>query len=227
MVFKLSENEIEEFVKKVDFNKTNGLIPAIVQDASNNQVLMHGYINEKALRLTLKTGKIHFWSRSRGRLWLKGEESGHTSLVQNAILDCDNDTLLFKVQQIGSICHTGKETCFHNFIVTEEKSKVDARVMERIFEVIQSRIKEPTENSYVSTLTLKGDNIILRKIEEETAELADSMKNNNSEEIVNEATDIIFHTMILLAKKDINIQDIFEELEKRHKEKTEYTYSHS
>ena len=114
LLLKLLETGVEEFLKKVNFEKAEALVPVVVQDASNDKVLMQAFMNKEALWLTLTSGKMHYWSRSRGRIWLKGEESGHHSLLQNAILDCDNDAILFKVQQIGTVCHTGQETCFHS-----------------------------------------------------------------------------------------------------------------
>jgi phosphoribosyl-ATP pyrophosphohydrolase/phosphoribosyl-AMP cyclohydrolase len=217
----LNETEINKFVKKVNFEKGNGLVPAVVQDASNGRVLMQAYMNEEALRLTLASGKTHFWSRTKGRLWMKGEESGHHSLVQNAILDCDNDAILFKVQQIGPVCHTGEQTCFYRPIKSEESVEVDAKMLERLFEVIKERIRNPTENSYVSRLTAKGEDAVLQKIGEEAVEIVLAAKENKSKEITHEAADEIFHIMVLFAQKGINLSRIFEELERRHKNKTE------
>ena len=221
MVLQLDETEIEDFVEKVDFGKAKGLVPVVVQDASNNRVLMQAFIDEEALRLTLASGRMHFWSRSRGRIWLKGEESGHHSLLQNAILDCDNDAILFKVQQIGAVCHTGQETCFHEPIVSEEQRAVDAKVVERIFEVVVDRIKNPKEKSYVSRLTAKGEDAVLQKIGEETVELIIATKDNSPEEIIHEATDILFHILVLLAQKGFELRAIFDELEHRHQAKTQ------
>lgn len=221
MVLQLSETEVEDFVKKVDFGKAKGLVPVVVQDASNDKVLMQAFMNEEALRLTLTSGKMHFWSRSRGRIWLKGEESGHHSLLQNVILDCDNDAILFRVQQIGAVCHTGRETCFHKPVIAEEKRPVDAKIVERIFEVIADRVKNPTEESYVSRLTAKGEDAVLQKIGEETVELILAAKDNNPEGIVHEATDVLFHVLVLFAQKGFELRGIFEELEHRHQVKTQ------
>jgi len=221
LVLQLNETEINEFIKKVDFGKAKGLVPVVVQDASNGKVLMQAFMNEEALRLTLASGRMHFWSRGRGRIWLKGEESGHYSLLQNAILDCDNDAILFKVQQIGVVCHTGQETCFHKPIVAEEERVVDAKIVERIFEVAVDRIKNPTEESYVSRLTAKGEDAVLQKIGEETVELILATKDNRPKEIVHEATDILFHILVLFAQKGCRLQEIFEELEHRHQLKTQ------
>ena len=221
MVLQLNETEIEEFVEKVNFEKGNGLVPAVVQEASNNRVLMQAYMNEEALRLTLASGKTHFWSRTKGRIWLKGEESGHYSLVQNVVLDCDNDAILFKVQQIGPVCHTGEESCFYKPLKAEDKQEVDAKMLERLFEVIKERIRNPTQKSYVSRLTAKGENAVLQKIGEEAVEIVLAAKDDNATEITHEAADVLFHILVLFAQKSIKLTRIFEELERRHKNKTE------
>ena len=221
MVLQLNKSEIDEFVKQVDFRKANGFVPVVVQDASNGKVLMQAFMNEEALLLTLTSGRMHFWSRSRGRIWLKGEESGHHSLLQNAFLDCDNDAVLFKVQQIGAVCHTGQETCFNKPIVPEQESVVDAKIVERIFEVIVDRIRNPSKESYVSSLTAKGEDAVLQKIGEEAYELVLAAKGNRSEEITHEATDVLFHILVLFAQKGFKLQGIFDELERRHRVKTQ------
>ena len=198
MVLQLSEKGIEDFVQRVDFEKTQGYVPVIVQDASTNKVLMHAFMNDEALRLTLASGRMHFWSRTRGRLWQKGEESGHHSLLQNIILDCDHDAIVCTVQQTGAICHTDSETCFHNpLIPTEEEPIADAMILERIFEVVLDRIKNPTKGSYVSQLTGKGTDAILRKISEEATELILATKDDLPKEVIHEATDILFHILVL------------------------------
>ena len=221
MVLQLNEDEIEEFVKKVNFEKGRGLVPALVQDALNGRLLMQAYMNEEALRLTLASGNTHFWSRSRGRIWQKGEESGHYSLVQNAVLDCDYDAILFKVQQIGPVCHTGEETCFYRPIIPEGEQEVDAKIIEKIFAVVQERIRNPTETSYVSRLTAEGEDAVLQKIGEESLELVLAVKEGNKKEITHEAADVLFHILVLFAKEGIKLTGIFEELKRRHKRKTE------
>ena len=220
-MLQLNENEIKDFIKKVDFKKGKGLVPAIVQDASNGRMLMQAYMNEEALRLTLASGKTHFWSRTKGRLWMKGEKSGHYSLVQNAVLDCDDDAILFKVQQVGPACHTGEETCFYKPIKAEDRQAVDAKMLERLFEVIKERIRNPTEKSYVSRLTAEGEDAVLQKIGEEATEIVLAAKANNAKEVTHEAADVIFHIMVMFAQKGIPLNSIFEELERRHKNKTE------
>ncbi|TET26199.1 MAG: bifunctional phosphoribosyl-AMP cyclohydrolase/phosphoribosyl-ATP diphosphatase HisIE [Candidatus Bathyarchaeum sp.] len=220
LVLKLDENEIKAFIEKVNFGKGNGLVPVVVQDASNNRVLMQAYMNEEALRLTLASGRMHFWSRTKGRIWMKGEESKHYSLVQNAVLDCDDDAILFKVQQIGSVCHTGEETCFHKPLKAEDKQGVDAKMLERLFEVIKERIRNPSEKSYVSRLTSKGEDAVLQKIGEEAVELILAVKADNPKEVTHEAADVIFHILVAFAQKGYNLNSIFEELDRRHKRKT-------
>ena len=221
MVLQLNKSEIDEFVKQVDFRKANGLVPVVVQDASNDKVLMQAFMNEEVLRLTLTSGRMHFWSRSRGRIWLKGEESGHHSLLQNAFLDCDSDAILFKVQQMGAVCHTGQETCFNKPIVPEQETVADAKIVERIFEVIADRIRNPTKESYVSSLTAKGEDAVLQKLGEEAYELVLAAKSNRSKEITHEATDVLFHILVLFAQKGFKLQGIFDELERRHRVKTQ------
>ena len=221
MVLKLDENEIKAFIEKVNFEKGNGLVPAIVQDTSNNIVLMQAYVNEEALRLTLESGRMHFWSRTKGRIWMKGEESKHYSLVQNAVLDCDNDAILFKVQQVGVVCHTGEETCFYKPLKPEEAVSVDARMLERLFEVIKDRIRNPSEKSYVSRLTSKGEDAVLQKVGEESVEFIIAVKSDDSKEATLEAADVIFHMLVSFAQKGYNLNSIFEELDQRHKKKTE------
>jgi phosphoribosyl-ATP pyrophosphohydrolase/phosphoribosyl-AMP cyclohydrolase len=227
LVLQLSETEVEDFVKKVDFEKADGFVPVVIQDASSDKVLMQAFMNDEALRLTLTSGKMHYWSRSRGRIWLKGEESGHHSLLQNAILDCDNDAILFKVEQIGAVCHTGRKTCFHKPVIAEEEGAVDAKIVERIFEVIMDRIRNPAEESYVSQLTAKGEDNVLRKIGEETVELILATKDNRPHEIVHEAADILFHVLVLFAQKGFELRAIFEELERRHQVKTQSLQKYS
>jgi len=220
LVLKLDENEIKVFIEKVNFEKGNGLVPAIVQDTSNNRVLMQAYMNEEALRLTLSSGRMHFWSRTKGRIWMKGEESKHYSLVQNAFLDCDNDAVLFKVQQVGQVCHTGEETCFHKPLKPEEDVGVDAKMLERLFEVIKERIRNPSETSYVSRLTSKGEDAVLQKVGEEAVEFILAVKSDNPKEATLEASDVIFHMLVSFAQKGYNLNSIFEELDRRHKKKT-------
>jgi phosphoribosyl-ATP pyrophosphohydrolase/phosphoribosyl-AMP cyclohydrolase len=219
-VLKLNKKEIDEFIAKVNFKKGDGLVPAVVQDASNGIVLMQAYMNEEALRLTLSSGKMHYWSRTKGRIWMKGEESKHYSIVENAALDCDDDAILFKVQQVGVVCHTGEETCFYKPIKADTESSVDSRMLERLFEVIKERIRNPSEASYVSRLTSKGENAVLQKVGEEAVEFILAMKSDNPKEATLEAADVVFHMLVSFAQKGYDLNSIFEELDQRHKKKT-------
>jgi phosphoribosyl-ATP pyrophosphohydrolase/phosphoribosyl-AMP cyclohydrolase len=181
---------------------------------------MQAYMNQEALRLTLSSGKMHFWSRTKSRIWMKGEESKNYSLVQNAILDCDDDAILFKVQQVGVVCHTGEETCFYRSLKPKDEKAVDARMLERLFEIIKDRIRNPSEASYVSRLTSKGEDAVLQKIGEEATELILAIKSDNSKEATLEAADLVFHILVSFAQKDYRLNNIFEELDKRHRKKT-------
>lgn len=222
---KLNKKEIDDFVAKINFEKGDGLVPAIVQDASTDRVLMQAYMNEEALRLTLSSGRMHYWSRTKGRIWMKGEESKHYSLVENAFLDCDDDAILFKVQQVGVVCHTGEETCFYKPIKPEEDVNVDARMLERLFEIIHERIRSPSEASYVSRLTAKGEDAVLQKIGEEATELILAIKSGDPKEATLEAADLIFFVLVSFAQKGYSLKSIFEELDSRHKKKTKNVQS--
>ena len=221
MVLKLTEQEINEFMEKIDFEKGNGLVPAVVQDASNNRLLMQAYMNKEALKLTLTSGRMHYFSRTKNRIWMKGEQSKHYSLVENAFLDCDNDAILFKVTQVGVVCHTGEETCFYKPIKGEMESvEIDSRMLERLFEVIHERIRNPSEDSYVSRLTSKGQDKALQKVGEEATEFILAVKSGDANEVALEAADVFFHMLVVLAQNGYSLNSIFEELDKRHKTKT-------
>jgi phosphoribosyl-ATP pyrophosphohydrolase/phosphoribosyl-AMP cyclohydrolase len=217
-------------LSKIDFSKMDGLIPAVAQDIATNTVLMIGFMNRESLIKTLSTGYMHYFSRTRNRIWMKGEESKHYQMVKEAYYDCDADALLFRVEQVKACCHEGYFTCFHNKIESEEflEEKLfepeevygKAKIIEEVFRVIKNRIEKPTANSYVAHLVKEGKNKILKKIDEESKELIQASENNNENEIVHESTDLLFHMMILLAYQNINIDKIFAELESRHKEKT-------
>ena len=221
MLLKLTEDEINSFMAKVNFEKGNGLVPAIVQDASNNSLLMQAYMNPEALRLTLSSGRMHYFSRTKNRIWMKGEQSKHYSLVQNAFLDCDNDAILFMVQQVGVVCHTGEETCFYKPVKGEMESvAVDSRMLERLMEIIHERIRNPSADSYVSRLTSKGQDKALQKVGEEATEFILAVKSGDANEVALEAADVFFHMLVVLAQNGYSLSSIFEELDKRHKKKT-------
>jgi len=196
---------------KIDFQKHNGLIPAIIQDYKTLKVLMLGYFNEESLKITRETGKVCFYSRSRKTLWIKGETSGNFLYVKDIKADCDNDTLLIKVKPEGPVCHTGADTCW------DEKNKWGVQFLESLEEIIEDRKSSSSEKSYTKSLFDKGLNKIAQKVGEEAVELVIEAKDNDDELFMNEAADLLFHYLILLNKKEFSLADIVKVLEERHK----------
>ena len=195
---------------KVDYSKyADGLVPAIVQDAVTNRVLMLGFMNEAALTKTLELKKVTFFSRSKSRLWTKGEESGNYLLLKEIKSDCDNDTLLIKANPVGPVCHTGADTCW------DEKNHSDNFLLE-LEAVIANRKNNPSEKSYTSSLFAKGINKIAQKVGEEAVEVVIEAKDNNDDLFKNEAADLLFHYLILLQAKGFKLNDITEVLKERH-----------
>ena len=197
---------------QIDFHKySDGLVPAIVQDAVTGTVLMLGFMNEEAVRQTQETGKVTFFSRSKQRLWTKGEESGHFLHLVSLQADCDADTLLVKVHPTGPVCHTGSDTCWnevnagHDFLTELEA-------------VIARRKSNPGAGSYTSSLFAKGINKIAQKVGEEAVELVIEAKDNNEELFKNEAADLLFHYLVLLQAKGFSLKDIMAVLKSRHGE---------
>ncbi len=211
-------------LEKLKFND-EGLLPVIVQDCSSGRVLMLAYANKEALEMTAKTGRTHFWSRSRKKLWNKGEESGHFQDVKEIFFDCDCDTVLITVEQTGVACHTGEPTCFHR---TGDMEKKVAPVfkeasLRKVFSVIEDRKQNPKEGSYVSGLMKSGIDRILKKIGEEAGEVVIAAKNRDKDELVYELADLWFHSMVLLCEAGLDPQDISDELERRFgRRKEEY-----
>ncbi len=205
-----------------------GLVPVIVQDSQNGQVLMLAYANKDTIQKTLETGKTHFWSRSREKLWMKGEESGNTQQVKDIFIDCDGDTLLVLVDQKGVACHTGNSTCFHNPINEQNGtpsfvSPKSAKTLDEVYSVIEDRKRNPRKDSYVSGLYEKGIDKILKKIAEEAGETIIGAKNEDKEEVVYETADLWFHSLVVLSYFGITPSDIYEELGKRFgKSKKDY-----
>ena len=196
---------------KIDFTKSkDGLVPAIIQDATTNVVLMLGYMNAEAVAKTKELQKVTFFSRSKNRLWTKGEESGNYLLVKEMLVDCDDDTILIKVIPQGATCHTGADTCWdeknesNNFLIQLEK-------------IIADRKNNPSEESYTSSLFEKGINKIAQKVGEEAVELIIEAKDNNKELFLGEAADLLFHYLILLQAKNYSLTNVVEILEQRHK----------
>ena len=192
-----------------DFSKSE-LIPAIVQDINTKAVLMLGYVNEDAFQATLSTSKVTFFSRSKNRLWMKGESSGNILHLKSWHLDCDADTLLFFVEPTGPVCHTGDETCF---ALANERTHF-LHVLEKI---INNRKLEGQPNSYTASLFAKGINKIAQKVGEEAVELVIEAKDDNTDLFLNEAADLIYHYLILLSAKNTSLNDVIEILEERHK----------
>lgn len=198
----------------IDFNKGNGLVPAIVQDATTGKVLMLGYMNEEAYRLTLDRGLVTFYSRSRSRIWTKGETSGNFLQLREIITDCDGDTLLVKAIPSGPVCHTGSDTCFG-----EENKVEDISSEEFLFyleRVIRDRRTNPVEGSYTNHLFSRGLNKIAQKVGEEAVELIIEAKDDNKDLFLGEAADLIYHFLVLLSQKDSSLSEVIEVLKSRH-----------
>ncbi len=193
----------------LDFERTDGLIPAIVQHANTMQVLMLGYMNEEAVAKTIAEGKVTFFSRTKNRLWTKGEESGNFLLVDEIMQDCDNDTLLIKALPQGPTCHTGSTSCFK-----EETSKGFLYKLENI---IEQRIVDNDESSYTAKLFARGVNKVAQKVGEEAVELVIESKDNNVDLFKNEAADLLYHFLILIKTKNLKLEDIEKILKGRHK----------
>ena len=200
-----------------------GLVSVIVQDFQNGQVLMFAFANREALEKTLQTGRTHFWSRSRGRLWMKGEESGNVQEVKEMYFDCDVDAVLVLVDQKGVACHTGQRTCFFTPLHGDTRTApafgdgegADDKTLRDVWNVVDDRKRNPREGSYVSGLFEKGIDKILKKISEEAGEVVIASKNESREEVIYETADLWFHSLIALSYFDITPEDIFEELGRR------------
>ncbi|MCD7955841.1 MAG: bifunctional phosphoribosyl-AMP cyclohydrolase/phosphoribosyl-ATP diphosphatase HisIE [Lachnospiraceae bacterium] len=195
---------------------SDGLLPVVVQDYRTLEVLMVAYMNEEAYRTTIRTGRMTYWSRSRRELWVKGLTSGHFQYVKELAIDCDNDTLLAKVAQIGAACHTGHRSCFYRPILQKEYDSTNPmKVFEEVFAVIEDRKVHPKEGSYTNYLFDKGIDKILKKVGEEAAEIIIAAKNPDPEEVVYEISDFLYHVMVLMSERGLTWEDITRELAKR------------
>ncbi len=205
-------------IEKFKFDE-KGLIPAIVQDYRTSEVLMLAYMNKESIEKTLETGRTWFWSRSRQQYWCKGETSGNVQYVKEIKYDCDADTLLVLVEQVGVACHTGARSCFYRSIVGSRESGVGSlpAVFNELYRVILDRKKNMPEGSYTAKLFKEGQDKILAKIEEESAEVIDAAKNKDNSEVVWETADLLYHLLVLLVDKGISLEEIAGELEKRRK----------
>lgn len=223
---------MNDIFNQIKFDE-KGLVPAITQDSKSDEVLMLAYMNQEALMKSLETGKMHYYSRSRQKLWLKGETSGHFQYIKSVKVDCDEDTLLFKVEQVTAACHTGHYSCFYREIdgewVRETKYKafdpekaenghtdaVGAQILQEVYNVIADRLVNPKEGSYTNYLFNKGVDKILKKVGEETSEVIIAAKNKSKDETRYEIADLMYHLMVLMVERGISLDDIYEELKGR------------
>ena len=195
---------------EIDFKKMDGLVPAIVQDAKTLKVLMLGFMNEEALKTTESTGKVTFWSRTRQCLWTKGETSGNYLNVVDILIDCDNDTLLIKADPVGPVCHTGADTCWNE---TNDNPIMFLSDLQRF---IEKRHEEMPEGSYTTSLFQSGVNRMAQKVGEEAVESVIEAMAGNNDRLVYEASDMIYHLIVLLTSKGLSIEDVARELLERH-----------
>ena len=215
----------DDFIKTIKFDD-KGLVPAIAQDYLTNDVLMLAYMDEEALRKTLSTGRVHYYSRSRKSLWLKGDTSGHFQHLKTLRYDCDNDAILVRIDQTGAACHTGHRSCFFseftgNAVIDIEQQHRNgplpdnAGIIDAVYGVILQRKNNPPPKSYVHSLMAKGVAAINAKITEEASEVAEAGKEKKDADVVYEAADLIFHLLVLLGFRDIAIADVYKELSRR------------
>jgi len=215
-------------IDKINFEKQGGLVPAVIQDYISGRVLMLAYMNKESLKRTIETDQTWFYSRSRQQLWMKGESSGHVQKVKEIMFDCDEDTLLIKVEQTGVACHTGHYSCFYRDIngkeVDEqffdmekvyESGKTGPAILYELYDIILDRQKKMPEGSYTTYLFSKGLDKILKKVGEESAEVIIASKNREKSEVVYETADLIYHLMVLLVEQGVDLGDIFTELKSR------------
>jgi phosphoribosyl-AMP cyclohydrolase / phosphoribosyl-ATP pyrophosphohydrolase len=196
----------------IDFSKNpDGLIPAIIQDIRTQKVLMLGYMNQEAFTQTKATGRVTFYSRTKQRLWTKGEESGNFLKLEDLQLDCDSDTLLIQVTPQGPVCHTGADTCW------QQPNDENAAFLNYLETVIQNRIQQDAAGSYVSNLVSQGINKVAQKVGEEAVELVIEAKDDNRELFLNEGADLLFHFLVLLQAKGFSLQDVIKVLQQREK----------
>ena len=198
---------------KIDFKKMGGLVPAIIQDAMTKNVLMLGFMNEDAYQKTVETGHVTFWSRTRQTLWTKGETSGHFLNLVDMKVDCDNDTLLVKVNPIGPTCHTGTDTCWGEENIQQDSTML---FLSELQDFINKRKEEMPEGSYTTKLFHDGINKIAQKVGEEALETVIEATNGTSDHLIYEASDLLYHLLVLLTEKGMRIEDVATELQKRH-----------
>ena len=209
------------FESKMPFDEfklnNDGLIPVVVQDYKTGKVLMLAYMNKESYEETIRSGRMTYWSRSRQELWKKGDTSGHYQYVKSLVIDCDKDTILAKVAQIGAACHTGNESCFFTNLVSKNYEDVNPMtIFDQVMETILERKEHPKEGSYTNYLFDKGIDKILKKVGEEATEIVIAAKNPDSDELKYEICDFLYHMMVLMAERDVNWKEITKELASRH-----------
>nr|WP_268036506.1 bifunctional phosphoribosyl-AMP cyclohydrolase/phosphoribosyl-ATP diphosphatase HisIE [Algoriphagus sp. PAP.12] len=201
-------------IMKIDFDKMNGLVPAIVQDALSGKILMQGYMNEEALAKTQETGKVTFFSRSKNRLWTKGETSGNFMELVSMSEDCDGDAILVKANPVGPVCHTGADTCF------AEVNSSKTGFIDQLRSIIKDRKNNPSDQSYTASLFAKGINKVAQKVGEEAVEIVIEAKDDNKELFLGEAADLLYHYLVLLEAKGYELDEVMEVLIDRHAKKS-------
>ncbi len=214
---------MQKILDRVDWQKVDNLLPVIVQEEDTNEVLMMAYMNKEALEKTLKTKKAHYFSRTKQRIWQKGESSGNFQIVKDIFIDCDDDTLLLKVEQVGGVaCHTGRKSCFFtklesDEIISEVKEEATQNysVLDKLYHELMDRKNADPKTSYTASLLQKGENSYLKKIVEEAGEYCFAIKDNDKKEIVYEAADLVYHCLIPLIDKNIHPDQIKDELKRR------------
>ncbi|WP_291788203.1 bifunctional phosphoribosyl-AMP cyclohydrolase/phosphoribosyl-ATP diphosphatase HisIE [Cecembia sp.] len=197
----------------IDFEKVGGLVPAIIQDADSHLVLMLGYMNQEALDISLESKKVTFFSRTKKRIWTKGETSGNFLHIKSITVDCDNDTLLIKVRPAGPVCHTGSDTCF------DEINNSKTLFLDQLRYIIKERKNNPSDQSYTASLFAKGINKVAQKVGEEAVEIVIEAKDDNKSLFLGEAADLLFHYLVLLEAKDIELDEVMQVLIDRHHKK--------
>lgn len=203
---------------EIDFNKMDGLVPAIIQDAQTDKVLMLGFMNEEAYKKTVETGKVTFWSRTRNKLWTKGETSGNFLNVVEILNDCDQDTLLIKANPVGPVCHTGADTCWNEKNPHKPANSKDNALLflSELQDFIEKRHEEMPEGSYTTSLFKDGLNRMAQKVGEEALELVIEACNGTNERMIYEGSDMLYHLIVLLTSKGLRIEDMAAELRERH-----------
>ncbi|MEH0689558.1 bifunctional phosphoribosyl-AMP cyclohydrolase/phosphoribosyl-ATP diphosphatase HisIE [Vibrio cholerae] len=208
-----ASGQVSALAERIDWDKVDGLVPAIVQDFQSSQVLMMGYMNQDALEKTAQTGQVTFFSRTKSRLWTKGETSGNVLQLKNMALDCDNDTLLVKVEPIGPTCHTGTTTCWD----ADKKEESQMVWLHQLEQLLAARKSADPDSSYTASLYARGTKRISQKVGEEGVEVALAATSGDKAELVCESADLIYHLMVLLQDQGLSMNDVINKLKERHK----------